>query len=546
MTVGDLDMFWKNAQAPLDRRAMRSLVRIVGSYRPPRDHVVIPAGIGQLEIDRYPLRTRTANVLRREGLLEGNNGLVVGELLSRMNFGILSLLDLMCVIELALTERGPQLVTPKASHVDSKEPVLETSAWSGAIDLFEVLFAAASEFHGASTVGEAFRLDLPKLATAIGIAPALESLPIRDLTNRRIARTVSKRLASMLESMSSTQKLILERRLFASSPHTLQELAEQIGVTRERVRQIEVKVLGTVAAASDSEVTIITALLSEKLGPVVSAAEFERSIADVFNDGPLTDPEIDLARRILRSRLNYSCVDGICLDEAATDIVATLRDAAREVADDVGLIDEEALRDHLPSAEWNGFIPQLIERCKFHRIGGRLALRDTAKARVKAALLKIGRASTRDEIATMSEIDPDRVGSLLSVIPTVVKADKTRWAFADWIDDVYEGIPVEIIQRINEDGGATPLERLLEELPRLFGVSESSVQAYVRTLQFRLHDDYVSLADDSLITLPQSRRRHRRSRRVREPILDIPCRDPLPRWIQPLGAPPRAGSGTRL
>ena len=501
VTVGDLDMFWKNAQAPLDRRAMRSLVRIVGSYRPPRDHVVIPAGIGHLEIDRYPLRTRTANVLRREGLLEGNNGLVVGELLSLKNFGILSLLDLMCVIELELTERGPQLVTPKASHVDSKEPALETSAWSGAIDLFEVLLAAASEFHGASTVGEAFRLDLPKLATAIGIAPALESLPIRDLTNRRIARTVSKRLASMLESMSSTQKLILERRLFASSPHTLQELAAQIGVTRERVRQIEVKVLGTVAAASGSEITIITALLSEKLGPVVAAAEFERSIADVFNDGPLTDPEIDLARRILRSRLNYSCVDGICLDEAATDIVATLRDAAREVADDVGLIDEEALRDHLPSAEWNGFIPQLIERCEFHRIGGRLALRDTAKARVKAALLKIGRASTRDEIATMSEIDHDRVGSLLSVIPTVVKADKTRWAFADWIDDVYEGIPAEIIQRINEDGGATPLERLLEELPRLFGVSESSVQAYVRTPQFRLHDDYVSLADDSLITL---------------------------------------------
>ena len=31
----------------------------------------------------------------------------------------------------------------------------------------------------------------------------------------------------------------------------------------------------------------------------------------------------------------------------------------------------------------------------------------------------------------MSEIDHNRVGSILSGIPTVVKADKTRWALAD-------------------------------------------------------------------------------------------------------------------
>jgi len=61
--------------------------------------------------------------------------------------------------------------------------------------------------------------------------------------------------------------------------------------------------------------------------------------------------------------------------------------------------------------------------------------------------------------------------------------------------------PAEIIQRIDEDGGATRLERLLEELPRLFEVTESSVATYANTQRFQISDGYVSLADPSSIRL---------------------------------------------
>ena len=500
-TVGKLDTFWKEARSPLDRAGLHSLVELVGRYRPPQDYVVIPAGIDHLEIAQYPLRPRTAKILRREGLLEGHSSLSVGELLSLRNFGVLSLLDIMCVAELALTGRVPQFATPRAIRIDSEEPEWETSAWSSAVESFEALLAAASEFYGASTVSDALQLDLPRLAATIRVAPALESLSIRDLTTRRISNTVTERLALLLESMSSTQKLILEQRLFVSSPHTLQELADQIGVTTERVRQVELRVLETVEDTVGSEISVIASLLIEQLGPITASAEFERLIVDVFDDGLLIEPAIALARRILKSRLNYSCADGICFNEAATDVVATLRARAGEVADDVGLIDEEALRDHLLKGEWNGYLLQLIERCEFHRIRDRLVLRDTNKARVKAALLEIGRAATKEEIAEVSGLDPARVSSHLSVIPTVVRVDKTRWGLAEWIDDVYEGIPAEITQRINEDGGTTPLKRLFDELPRLFRVSESSVRAYVGTPQFTVCDGYVSLANESSITL---------------------------------------------
>ena len=85
------------------------------------------------------------------------------------------------------------------------------------------------------------------------------------------------------------------------------------------------------------------------------------------------------------------------------------------------------------------------------------------------------------------------------MIPGVARADRDRWGLVEWIDDKYEGIAAEIIQRIEEGGGATKLNRLLDELPRLFGVSKISVRAYVSTSQFVVRDGYVSVADVSSI-----------------------------------------------
>lgn len=501
VTIGDLDAFWRGTRLPLDRSGLYSLVELVGNYRPPQDYIVIPAEIDLLELARYPLLQRTTTTLRQEGLLEGYSGLSVGELLSLSNFSILSLLDLMCVAELALTRRTPQFVTLRASCIGSEESEWNASAWSSASDLFEALLAASGEFYEASTVSDILRFDLPSLAETLRIAPALESLSIWNLTTRHISDTVIVRLALLLASMSSRQKLILEQRLFASNPYTLQGLADQIGVTRERVRQIERRVLRIVEDTVGPEISVITTLLTDQLGPVIATTEFERLIADVFKDNSLMKPAVNLARQMLKSRLNYSCVADCCFNEAAIDVVATLRGIAGEVADDVGLIDEGALRDHLLDGEWNRYTSQLIEGCKFHRIGGRFALRNTTKARVKAALLKIGRPATREEIATISGLDPARASSHLSALTSVVRMDKVHWGLAEWADDVYEGIPAEIIQRINEDGGATPLRRLLDELPRLFRVNESSVRAYVSAPQFTLSNDYVSLASESSITL---------------------------------------------
>ena len=494
-TVGEIGAFWEGAQSPIDKAWLDSLVGLVRGHRPPPNYVVIPAGIDLSELTRYPLRSRTAKVLRREGLLKGNNGLSVRELMSFRNFGIVSLLDFMCVAELALADRVPN------DDTNTERPVERTSEWDDMVDLLDRLLSAANEFYGASTVGEALRLDLSRLASTIGITPTLDSFAIRDLTKgRRITNTITERLTVFLAAMTPREQLILERRLFTSTPQVLGELGQLVGVSRERVRQIEKRLQQTVEMRVGTEIDIVAALLGEQMRPIMDAVELDSLISNVFT-GSEEKQSVDIAVQMVKSRLNYSCVDGICLNKVALEIVRSLQEVANKTADDVGLLDEKALRDQLPSDEWNDFFPQLVERCRFHRVGSQLALRDTIGARAKAALLKIGQLATTEEIASISGIDSAQIGSQLSRIPTIARADKTRWGLAEWIEDEYEGVTEEIIQRINEDGGATPLERLVEEIPRLFGVSEASVQISVGTPQFVLQDGYVSMADESSITL---------------------------------------------
>lgn len=495
-TVGDLGQFWESRSAPLDTATHMALLTLVNGHRPPPDHVVVPPTFDRAILEHYPLKLRTRNCLMRSGLLTGDAAITVGELLSIPNFGITSLLDLMCVMEAAL-EQVP-LTTP-TSAAEGHNP--QDVSWSAAAALIKPLLSAAATFCGATTLGDALRRNLNQLASTMGLESGFDAISIQDLTGGlRITDELITRIATLQANISAAERLILDQRLLSSSRKTLAQLSAQLGVTRERVRQIQQRLTETIESNIGPRLRVIAALTEQQLGPVIAPDDLDERIAELFvhsNDRQA----VELAGRLLKSQLDYSCENATCLNGDALSVVEYLRDTAFSLADEVGLIDKTKLRAQLPGEEWTQHWPALFERCKFHQLAGRPALRDTARARVKAALLRIGQPATREEIAQSCGIDSNRISSQLSVIPGVTRADKNRWGLTEWIDDPYEGIPSEIIQRINEDGGATALERLLDELPRLFGVSETSVRAYVSTSQFVVRDNYVSLADASSIPL---------------------------------------------
>jgi RNA polymerase sigma-32 factor len=74
-----------------------------------------------------------------------------------------------------------------------------------------------------------------------------------ELDNRRQA------LSSALEVLNDRERRIFEARRLADDPVTLEELAEEFGVSRERVRQIEVRAFEKVQKAVKNKVAEIEA-----------------------------------------------------------------------------------------------------------------------------------------------------------------------------------------------------------------------------------------------------------------------------------------------
>ena len=500
--IEDLQGYWEHYQDPLDKGASWKLRDMAQDLAPSADLKVIEPSFDLDALDRLPLTVRTRNCLRqgRQSISRGT----VGELMRLRNFGITSLLDLMCVLEAAGIEADSfelSTVAIVSNDVLLAAPATQDpAATTGCVlqsDDARLLIAATREFRGATTLGDLLRLDLSELTRAARVDETLDEVLLED-DGPTVAELAVGAVDACLEQMPATQRLVVRRRVVADTPMTLEELAGMAGLSRERVRQHARKSKSDLDAAAGAALDVLALVAVERLGTVTTEPEIENEVARLLPQA--SGQEVVAARQLLRSRFTYTCRDGICLDQAAAEAADALKKAAANIADDEGLIDEDELRVVL-GPEWHDLHEDLVRWIGWSRLCGRISMRATARARVKAALLKFGEPATKSELAEESGLNKKQVAGALSNIKSVARADKHRWGLREWIDDVYEGIPAEIIQRIHEDGGSTRLNRLLEELPRMFRVNETSVWAYLNTPAFRLEHGWVSEADRSDIAV---------------------------------------------
>lgn len=494
-----------------------ALEAIRQNRNPDSNSLAWPAGLDRSILDGLCIEVRTRNCLLREQLMEGDNPLTVQQLLRLPNFGSKSLSDLLITLEKFLREciRTGTIASHQAcqwtgeSPNDSVElgvrtagtPEASPTPWEGTGKLLSPLLAAAAELHGAETFADVLNPEFMRLASRMGIAAKIGTIRIDDVVSGTpgLASIVSNRLRLAIDAASENERTIIEHRLLRTPPKTLEEIGSLVGVTRERIRQIQARVESKIGVALERELRVISWTLKEEFGHITPESKFERRIEEFLPDDPPFAKGI--FRRALITAMNYTLQDGVYLDGRAGRVVEEIRASVRRLADDVGLVDEEQLIVELPSEEWRRFWPWLRERFGLHDLHGSLGIRDSAKARAKAALLSIGRPATREEIAAICGLEEARIGGHLSNIASVARADKDRWGLKEWIDDEYDGIVGEIIQRIEEDGGATTTGRLLKELPGQFDVSASSVRAYMQTSKFVIRDGWISMANVSSLQL---------------------------------------------
>lgn len=445
-------------------------------------------------------------------IVQGSGSLTVEDLLRMPNFDHERLLQLLLAVEEFLKqkigiaddlqagvgrEEARQFLTERANF-DEVLRALSTP-WEEVGRALAPALAASAELKGTTRLSDVLSPEIVRLASRMGIQiGATDMSTLMDDAVGPISAS-ARRVEGVLQRMSARQRLVVERRLVRSSRKTLEEVGGEIGVTRERVRQIQKNVERRLHNAFGTDLQLAASLLKEEQGPVVPKGDLDRRINEVL--AGLSALVGGLIRNSLIRKMDYELIHGYYLDNQAADVVWSLRHLADKSADDVGIVDKETLIAGLPSNYWRQFWPAFQHCCQFHELSGFLSIRDTTRARTKAAILSIGRPATKQEIGRISGLEESRIGASLSTIESVVRADKHRWGLREWIDDEYEGIVAEIVQRINEDGGATTAERLLTELPEKFGVTENSVHTYIQTPKFVVRDGLVSLAHVSELKL---------------------------------------------
>ena len=512
LCLGELDRLiwdrlpWQGLQGDLFGRLRRQ----VATLAVPDCTYSLPAGVSTDWLLALPLRTRTRNVVAQFCNRNMVNGHLPGtwsaaHLLNVPSAGRLTLVDFLCVVESAERSNADAALPGRdlsrvALPRDEQDGMLRKEVWNQDLKPLRTLLSAAREFRGAKTLKDAFESNLGELAAATGILERLDGVELDVLTGgRRLSGEFVAALESLRASLAPRQVLILRRRLFRLKPAKLREIGELLGVTREGARQIEQKLIRKIEAELGDHIRVLAGAAVPKVDPLLRREDLDRQVARVFADA--SHPDFGLAGRMLRDALDYKYDGSICLNREAVGVCELLRTAAREQADDAGLVDESALRELLPNADWQRLWPLLVEACGFHRVDGLLGLRNTKKARVKAAVLNIGRPATREEIGERSGMSVARASSYLAALHGVVRADMTRWGLSEWIEDEYDGVAGEILQRIDEDGGATSLERLFDELPNRFGLKVPTIRAYLGTPQFLVRDGYASRADVAAIRL---------------------------------------------
>lgn len=297
------------------------------------------------------------------------------------------------------------------------------------------------------------------------------------------AASLLQELTDYLSNLSERDRdIVVERHFNIARPLTLDALGARWGVTRERVRQVARNYENAIDTAFGNK---LRQLCEQLINPL---HDFVLPTDKLYALLSLVLPPNEFRQAAIVALIN---ADGTWLHEDGWSATASTSgkftasvDMLLERTDGYWSVSHEEARYYLGAY----FIrPDHLESYLRGRLGwvsvqNRWSLRGSKRNRILTALRAIGRPATKTEIARAASIkDTTQISNHLSDVHEVVRADKDRWAFADWVEDPYDGIVAEIDQRITSHGGAVRLDLLLEELPAKFGVSAASVKTFAAT-----------------------------------------------------------------
>lgn len=356
--------------------------------------------------------------------------------------------------------------------------------------------------------------DVIELSGDLGRIPPELAQGFRELAKGEITRFIGPvepelpvdLVRALFESSDARLDVLARRKIILGPRPTLEELGREIGVTRERVRQLEAKAARELSArlrthefaplrwrASD---------LADVLGPAVPRdSEFLDDAVDWATRGLDEFPGVPTGDLMLWAAGPYEAdgdwlvakphsVVGLMseIDARLGDSLVVHEDEVRLVLDDLGIAQPLLGQMMAPLKGW-----RVLDETSWARWSGTVG----DKAAVVLALTETP--------ATAQELN-DYIGeghaessvrNAMAADERFVRIDKVgTFALSSWGMEEYSGVANEIIERIERAGGPVRLDDLVREFVSEFGVSENSVRMYASAPAFVTHDGQVRLRKD--------------------------------------------------
>jgi hypothetical protein len=312
---------------------------------------------------------------------------------------------------------------------------------------------------------------------------------------------ISEVIVEFLASIDLRERVILVDRIISESPRTLDDIGAELSVTRERVRQLEKKLLeklGTWRSQSEDLAQLVP-LYKDFIVTITT----KKNLLEAF---PELNEQIE-SLELLTWELLPAVIEGFVIDGEwvylveHTKLVKMFEEAFSEQAQGIGYIEASNFSEMFQ--EWGscsgGELFQWALTLGYKQLVGLLlGPRTQSQHDISTALLQHrAEPMTIDELAFLvTPGKPKRnLATRLSEVSSFSRVGPDSWALTEWGLPIYDGIQ-NVIKRRVEAEGQVSLTELLDEFPAQYGVAASSVRLYASTFPLQLEGDIVTLATE--------------------------------------------------
>jgi hypothetical protein len=319
----------------------------------------------------------------------------------------------------------------------------------------------------------------------VKMAETLKDISANELLNVESVSSPIALVERYLETLSDTERQILAKRLAQVPPSSLQALGDELGVTRERVRQLEskLKIAYESHVKEDNEIQAFIWAVRDQTTQLITEKEILRLIPSLASKTSMKFSLLDFF-----VGLGDLEREGVWIQDDIREAISTSNAFCSEVMQDAVIYSVDLLekfRTRWPDINQSTLDHWMSDRGYF-KVRKFFMDRKTIANLVYVALFEFGKPmSGQQAMEYVGEGYNRSVEYALTVSPLFTKVTKNEWDLASRGGKQVRTIQ-EAIGDLLDQHGSMPLDQVINVLVEQYKFAPSSVRSYATSAPFML------------------------------------------------------------